>query len=91
VALTKLRDDLLDSSNSKVGAYVAGKVRQISGLEGFLRSVGIKLPGAIQQEVSEPRNDAIHQGTEPSQQRANKALVKASEVVDMAFPWKGML
>ena len=36
VALTKLRDDLLALSNSRVGAYVAGSARQISGLDGIL-------------------------------------------------------
>ena len=91
VALTKLRDDYLAQGDSAVGGYVEGKARQISGLEGFVRSVGVPLPGGIQQRVSEPRNDAIHEGKEPSRDVTSKALAKAREVVDTAFPWKGLL
>ncbi len=50
-----------------------------------------KLPAKIQQDISEPRNKAIHQGHEPDGAIAASALAKAEEIVDLAFPWKKLL
>lgn len=91
VALAKLRDDYLIGGDAKVHEYVAEKARQLRWLEEFLRAVGIELPGAISQDISKPRNDAIHEGHKPSQETAGKALSKAAEVVDLAFPHKKLI
>ena len=53
--------------------------------------MGRQLPERIQQEIGEPRNRAIHEGREPDEEAATKALEKAEEVADLAFPWKKLL
>lgn len=91
IALTKVRDDLLVGSDPKVGEYVQGRAQQIGRLVGFLDKQGQTLPDRIQQEIAEPRNKAIHEGREPDEATAIKALEKAEEVLDLAFPWKKLL
>ncbi len=91
IALTKLRDDVLFDSDPTVGEYVREKAQQIGRLVDFLNKQGRKLPDRIQQEIAEPRNKAIHEGREPDEETATKALVKAEEVLDLAFPWKKLL
>jgi hypothetical protein len=91
IALTKLRDDALAGSEPRVGDYVREKAQQIGRLVEFLSKQGRKLPDRIQQEIVEPRNKAIHEGREPGEETATKALEKAEEVLDLAFPWKKLL
>lgn len=91
IALTKLRDDVLAGSNPKVVEYVQEKAQQIGRLVEFLRQQGQKLPDRIQQEIAQPRNRAIHEGREPDKATAIKALEKAEEVLDLAFPGKKLL
>lgn len=91
VALAKLRDDALASSDQKVGAYVQESAQQVRRLVEFLKAVGQKLPDAIIQEVGTPRNRAIHEGKDPNEATATKALKKAEEVLDLAYPWKKLL
>ena len=91
VALTKLRDDALANSDPKVGAYVQENSQQVRRLVEFLKAVGLTLPDAIVQEVGTPRNRAIHEGKDPDKSTATKALAKAEEVVDLAYPWNGLL
>lgn len=67
------------------------EAKQLSGLAEFLRDMNQKLPAKIQQDISEPRNKAIHQGHEPDGAIAASALAKAEEIVDLAFPWKKLL
>jgi hypothetical protein len=70
---------------------VSREARQIGGLTEFLKAAGQKLPPRIQQEIGEPRNKAIHEGHEPTEETAAAALEKAEEIVDLAFPWKTLL
>lgn len=91
VALTKLRDDVLAGGDPKVSEYVQEKAQQIGRLVEFLSKQGGKLPDGIQQEIARPRNKAIHEGREPDEETATKALEKAEEVLDLAFPWKNLL
>jgi hypothetical protein len=91
VALAKLRDDALLSSDQKVGAYVQESAQQVRRLVEFLKAVGQKLPDAIVQEVGTPRNRAIHEGKDPDKATATKALMKAEEVLDLAYPWQKLL
>jgi HEPN domain-containing protein len=91
IALTKLRDDALAGSDPHMGEYVREKAQQIGRLVEFLCKQGRKLPDRIQQEIAEPRNRAIHEGREPDEGTATKALEKAEEVLDLAFPWKKLL
>lgn|GEM_PF-6551372 len=91
LALAKLRDDALSPDKVGLGDYVRGKAQQIGGLTEFLSGMGRQLPERIQQEVGEPRNKAIHEGREPDGETAARALAKTEEVLDLAFPWNGLL
>ena len=91
LGLAKLRDDQLSESKARLEGYVRGKAQQIGGLTEFLSRMGRRLPERIQQEIGEPRNKAIHEGREPDEETATKALEKAEEVLDLAFPWKKLL
>ena len=91
VGLAKLRDDELAGSKVPLEGYVRGKAQQIGGLTEFLKKMGRQVPERIQQEIGEPRNKAIHEGHEPDEEAATKALEKAGEVVDLAFPWKKLV
>jgi hypothetical protein len=91
LGLAKLRDEVLVDSDARLGDYVRGRVRQIDGISQFLSKVGRKIPSRIKEEIGEPRNKAIHAGREPDKDTAAKALSKAEEVVDLAFPWKKLL
>jgi hypothetical protein len=66
-------------------------VTHIERLAKFLRTMGKVLPGNITEEIAQPRNKAIHEGHGLDKETATKALVKAEEVVDVAFPWKNLL
>ena len=91
LGLAKLRDEALADSDTRLGDYVQGRVRQIDGISQFLSKVGRKIPIRIKEEIGEPRNQAIHAGREPDEETANKALGKAEEILDLAFPWKKLL
>lgn len=91
LGLAKLRDDELAGGKVPLHDYVREKAQQIGGLTKFLSKMGRQLPERIQQEIGEPRNKAIHEGQEPNEETATKALAKAEEVLDLAFPWKGLL
>lgn len=91
LSLARLRDDELAGSKARLGNYVRERAQQIGGLTQFLSEMGRTLPKRIQQEVGEPRNRAIHEGHEPDEETATKALEKAEEVVDLAFPWRKLL
>jgi len=89
LSLAKLRDDyLLAESNPRLAAFVGRRARHIDGIAKFLRDMGRDLPGGIKEEISDPRNVAIHAGQELDEMTAGAALEKAEEVVDLAFPWK---
>jgi hypothetical protein len=91
LGLAKLRDDDLAGSGALLQKYVQGKAQQISRLSEFLSTMGNELPEKIQQEIGEPRNKAMHEGHEPDEETATKALDKAEQVVDLAFPWRKLL
>jgi len=91
LGLAKLRDDCLGSSDARLASYVSRKARQIDGLSRFLKCLGRKLPDGIDGDLNKPRNEAIHAGHEPDEETAIKALKKAEEVLDLAFPWKKLL
>jgi len=91
LALAKLRDDALAGSRGALQGYVRGKARQIEGLCQFLAAMGITLPRRIREEISEPRNIAIHAGRELDDETAGRALEKSEEIVNLAFPWKKLL
>jgi hypothetical protein len=91
LGLAKLRDDAIANSGARLAGYLRGRVRQIEGLSKFLSALGRNLPDRIREEISEPRNKAIHAGHEPDEETANKALGKAEEILDLAFPWKKLL
>jgi hypothetical protein len=92
LSLAKLRDDyLLAEGNSRLAAFVGRRARHIDGIAKFLRDMGLELPGRIKEEISDPRNVAIHAGQELDEMTAGAALEKAEEVVDLAFQWKKLL
>jgi HEPN domain-containing protein len=91
LSLTKLRDKALKSATVQLAEYVGKNVAHIERLAIFLRAMGKVLPDNITEEIAQPRNKAIHEGHELDEETAAKALVKAEEVVDLAFPWKKLL
>ena len=91
LGLAKLRDDELDAADASLGRYVRGRAQQIGGLTEFLSLMGRGLPQRIQQDVGEPRNKAIHEGYDPDEGVAERALAKTEEVVGLAFPWRKLL
>lgn len=91
LALVKLRDDALTGTNARLTEYLGKKVTQIDRLAAFLRAVGESPPENITEDIARPRNKAIHEGHEPDEETAVKALTKAEEVVDQAFPWRKLL
>lgn len=90
LSLAKLRDDLLSSGNQRLASYVGKEVWSLSAIAKFLRAMNQSLPD-IKKAIVEPRNKAIHQGHEPDEATAAKALATADEVVGLAFPWKTLL
>ena len=91
LALAKLRDDELAGSDVRLAAYVQKRASQVRTLSEFLKKMHRPLPGRINEDIGEPRNEAIHRGREPSEAQAGGALEKAEEVVDVALPWKKLL
>ena len=91
LSLAKLRDDCLSSSDTRLASYVSRKARQIDGLSRFLKCMGRRLPDGIDGDLNKPRNEAIHAGHQPDEETATKALEKAEDVLDLAFPWKKLL
>jgi len=91
LSLAKLRDACLRNSDARLASYVSTKARQIDGLSRFLKDMGRKLPAGIKDDLNEPRNKAIHAGHELDEDVATKALEKAEELLDLAFPWKKLL
>ncbi len=91
LGLARLRDEELSGGKVPLNAYVREKAQRIGGLTRFLSKMGRQLPERIQQEIGEPRNKAIHEGREPDEETATKALANAEEVLDQAFPWKELL
>lgn len=86
IALIKLRDDVLKKrTTSRMATYVQKRSDQIGRLVDFHETAGRFLPGDIKREIASPRNKAIHEGKEPMPEVAKTALIRATEVVDMAF------
>jgi hypothetical protein len=91
LSLAKLRDQALTGATTRLAEYVAKNVTHIERLAKFLRTMGKVLPDNITEELAQPRNKAIHEGHGLDEETAAKALVKAEEVVEVAFPWKNLL
>ena len=91
LSLAKLRDHALTRTSTPLAEYVGKNVTQIDRLATFLRAMGESPPDNITEAIAQPRNKAIHEGYEPDDETAAKALRKAEEVVDLAFPWKKLL
>jgi len=91
LSLAKLRDTALKSATARLAEYVGKHVTHIERLAAFLRAMGKAPPDNITEEIAQPRNKAIHEGHELDEETAARALAKAEEVVDLAFPWKKLL
>jgi hypothetical protein len=91
LGLTSLRDRNLARGSAGLRRYVEAHSSQIGRLCEFLSLVGSPIPARISQEVGEPRNQAIHQGREPGPETAARAVAKAEEVLELAFPWRSLL
>jgi hypothetical protein len=91
LSLAKLRDTILSSGDKRVANYVGNKARSLNAIVEFLKKMKQALPVDIKESIAEPRNLAIHHGQEPDELTASKALRTADEVVELAFPWKGLL
>jgi hypothetical protein len=51
----------------------------------------VEIPENITGRIGQPRNKAIHQGHGLDADIATKALEKAEEIVDLAFPLDALL
>jgi hypothetical protein len=84
---------LIDRKFDLAGTSQVDREDQFSNHHGLAKLVELhnsfksgKLPKRLFQEVGAPRNKAAHAGALSSEQEATAALVKAAEVVNMAYP-----
>jgi hypothetical protein len=91
LALAKLRDESLAASPAHIARYVRKSVRQFGRLAAFLEMSRTDIPTDADKEIGIPRNEAIHAGHELDEETAEKALARAEQIVDLAFPWKKLL
>ncbi|HEY2054113.1 MAG TPA: hypothetical protein VGH14_09280 [Solirubrobacterales bacterium] len=88
LALAKLRDDSLAASPAHIARHIRKSVRHIGRLATFLQMSRTDIPTDVDKEIGIPRNEAIHAGDDLDEETAEKALAKAEQLVDLAFPWK---
>jgi hypothetical protein len=86
IALARLRDEAVRNGPTGLAEYIRKNVTEIKRLAGFLKTVGVEIPENITERIAQPRNKAIHLGHELDFEIATKALGKAEEIVDLAFP-----
>lgn len=84
---------LIDRKFDLAGTSQADREDQFSKHHGLAKLIELhnsfktgKLPRRLYQEVGAPRNKAAHVGARSSEAEARAALVKAAEVVAMAYP-----
>jgi hypothetical protein len=88
LALARLRDDSLAASPTHIARHVRKSVRHIGRLATFLQMSRTDIPIDVEKEIGVPRNEAIHAGDDLDEETAEKALAKAEQLVDLAFPWQ---
>ena len=84
---------LIDRKFDQVGTSQADRDQQFASHHGLSKLIQLNnhlgastLPRRLQQDVAEPRNSAAHQGAQSSEAEARTAILKATEVVEMAYP-----
>jgi HEPN domain-containing protein len=92
IALTELQARSFPSGMSRHDKDdLKKRYRQFDGLLDSLALMNVSRPAHVRDEVANPRNDAIHQGKEPSEEAARHCLAKAQEVVEHVFPIDSLL
>lgn len=84
---------LIDRKFDQLGTSQTDREQQLADHHGLQRLIRLNnrlgastLPSRLQQDVAEPRNSAAHQGATSSHAEARAAILKATEVVEMAYP-----
>jgi hypothetical protein len=91
LALVKLREDSLARCRADIAQTVRRNVQRIGPIAKFLEKSRRDIPPNVDKEIGRPRNDAIHAGDELDEETAEKALTRAEQVVNLAFPWRKLL
>jgi hypothetical protein len=86
VAMTGRIDGLLSGVPAEVSSALLRKYQTLSGRTDLLKRLGGEAPERFQQKLAEPRNDAAHEGSEPSYVDTCAALEAAADVVSAALP-----
>jgi hypothetical protein len=84
---------LIDRKFDQLGTSKTDRDQELNTHHGLQRLIQLNnrvgastLPRRLQQDVAEPRNRAAHQGEQSSEPEARAAILKATEVVEMAYP-----
>lgn len=84
---------LIDRKFDQLGTSQTDREQQLGNHHGLQRLIKLNnrlrastLPSRLQQDVAEPRNRAVHQGVTSSYAEARAAILKATEVVELAYP-----
>jgi hypothetical protein len=84
---------LIDRKFDLAGTSEEDREEQFADHHGLARLIELhnrfrtgKLPKRLYQEVGDPRNKAAHTGAMPNEAEARAAIVKAAEVLALAFP-----
>ena len=92
LAMTTLLDRNLSSSDPAIKKALYDKYQTLNGRSQLLKKLSAgTVPERLQQELSEPRNDAAHGGASPTFDETSLAIAKAAELVEQAHPLAGLL
>ncbi len=92
LAMTTLLDRKLGNADEALKKALYDKYQTLNGRSQLLKKLGAgTVPERLQQELSEPRNDAAHGGTSPTRGEADLAIAKALELVEQAYPLEKFL
>ena len=88
LALTALLETHLYPAGDPIREALIDRCRTLGALKDLaLQLIPEKVPEQLQDDVIAPRNDAVHRADEPvTRNTAEKAIVKAIEVVATAYP-----
>ncbi|MEZ0355444.1 hypothetical protein [Mycobacterium sp. SA01] len=86
LAVIRLVDARLDAVEEKIRDALAEKFRMLGGKASLLKKLGNGLPKSFTDDLVEKRNDAVHDGVDPSWAECDAAIQAALAQVRRAFP-----
>jgi hypothetical protein len=89
---------LIDRKFDQAGTTQADREQQFSSHHGLANLIALhnsfrtgRLPRRLYDDVGAPRNECAHQGATSSEAEARAAILKATEVVELAYPLAGLV